>query len=284
MLRVMTERREIKQRSAAVWARVREAYLAGEPAASVARRFDVGLGNLRYRAHAEGWTRKAALAGAEAEAATEEARWAGRADRAAAPDPAARPEPPREIDPATALQTAMRRAGGLLAEGRATEAATLLKAAEALSRLTGQGAPAPADAVAGPPDDAHLNVYQRHRAARDEAYSVFRLIEHEAGKLALQMLADDCHALAIHSLAAFHWRAIHLGPAVAARDEAQARDRGVAWQCWDEDGTLLPLPRAGDPETAERHARQFADFDDYAREVRAEEAEWEAAEAGRGEG
>lgn len=54
----MTERREIKQRSPAVWARVREAYLAGEPAASVARRFDVGLGNLRYRANAEGWTRK----------------------------------------------------------------------------------------------------------------------------------------------------------------------------------------------------------------------------------
>eukprot|EP01035_Chromulina_nebulosa_P041103 gene41104-55572_t len=58
----MTERREIKQRSPAVWARVRQAYLAGEPAASVARRFDVGLGNLRFRANAEGWTRKAMMA------------------------------------------------------------------------------------------------------------------------------------------------------------------------------------------------------------------------------
>jgi hypothetical protein len=39
------------------WARVRAAYVAGESAPSVARRFDVGLSNLRRRALAEGWTR-----------------------------------------------------------------------------------------------------------------------------------------------------------------------------------------------------------------------------------
>ena len=72
----MTERRIIKQRSPAVWARVKEAYLAGEPAASVARRFDVGLGNLRFKANAEGWTRKAVMAAAEQEAAAEDRRLA----------------------------------------------------------------------------------------------------------------------------------------------------------------------------------------------------------------
>ena len=76
----MTERREIKQRSPAVWARVRQAYLAGEPGASVARRFDVGVGNLRFRANAKGWTRKAVMAAAGTEAEAEDIRLAGRAD------------------------------------------------------------------------------------------------------------------------------------------------------------------------------------------------------------
>lgn len=37
---------------------MRQAYIAGESAPSVARRFDVGLANLRPRAILEGWTRK----------------------------------------------------------------------------------------------------------------------------------------------------------------------------------------------------------------------------------
>ena len=127
----MTERREIKQRSPAVWARVREAYLAGEPAASVARRFDVGLGNLRYRANAEGWTRKAMMAEADAETQAEEIRVAGRSD----PMSAAAAEPPVEIDPADAFEAALARAGVAIAAGRGAEAAGLLKAAETLVRL-----------------------------------------------------------------------------------------------------------------------------------------------------
>ena len=47
-----------KYRGPETWAQVRKAYVTGESAPSVARRFDVGLSNLRRRALAEGWTRK----------------------------------------------------------------------------------------------------------------------------------------------------------------------------------------------------------------------------------
>jgi hypothetical protein len=160
----MTQRREIKQRSQKVWDAAKEAYLTGETAASVARRFDVGYGNLRYRANAEGWTRKATLA-ATAEADAEEAiRIAGRADevarpaevavrRAAAPvaasplsaDPFADFDPhcplPEKATPGEALEAAVRRAGRRLAEGQAREALDLLKAAEALASITGSRLP-----------------------------------------------------------------------------------------------------------------------------------------------
>ena len=54
----MEHHRLRKYRGPETWDRVRQAYVAGESAPSVARRFDVGLSNLRRRAMAEGWTRK----------------------------------------------------------------------------------------------------------------------------------------------------------------------------------------------------------------------------------
>src|SRR5690606_16272124 len=57
MLSRMEHHRLRKYRGPETWARAREAYVAGESAPSVARRFDVGLSNLRRRAMAEGWTR-----------------------------------------------------------------------------------------------------------------------------------------------------------------------------------------------------------------------------------
>ena len=49
-----------KYRGPEIWARVREAYVAGEPGAQVAARFDVSLANLRKKASKEGWTRNQA--------------------------------------------------------------------------------------------------------------------------------------------------------------------------------------------------------------------------------
>lgn len=47
-----------KYRGPEVWKRVREAYEAGESGPSVARRFDVGLANLRKKSRKEEWCRK----------------------------------------------------------------------------------------------------------------------------------------------------------------------------------------------------------------------------------
>lgn len=129
----MEHHRLRKYRGPETWARVRQAYIAGESAPSVARRFDVGYANLRRRARLEGWTRKAI---------------ADRLDlkplRGGADDPRpavtvltdleALPDLPR-ITPREALAKAVRHAAWLISEGRAAEAAPLLRAAEALDRM-----------------------------------------------------------------------------------------------------------------------------------------------------
>lgn len=129
----MEHHRLRKYRGPETWARVRQAYIAGESAPSLVRRFDVGYANLRRRARVEGWTRKAIAA---------------RLDlgplRGGADDPApalisladldALPEPPA-IAPREAVARAVRRAAWLVSEGKAAEAAALLRAADALDRL-----------------------------------------------------------------------------------------------------------------------------------------------------
>ncbi len=126
----MEHHRLRKYRGPETWARVRQASVAGESAPSVARRFDVGLANLRRRAMAEGWTRKVI---------------AGKLDlkpiRGGADEPEGGLErlsewseaPP--MNPHEALREAVRRAAGLLSQGKTVEATTLLRAASALEKL-----------------------------------------------------------------------------------------------------------------------------------------------------
>lgn len=133
----MQHHRLRKYRGPETWRQVREAFIAGESGPSVARRFDVGLANLRRRAREEGWTRAAIAEQLDLKPLR------GGAD---APPPALlaltfldgleggldlRSIPPRE-----AMGLAVRRASTLLAAGQATEAAALLRAAEALDRLS----------------------------------------------------------------------------------------------------------------------------------------------------
>lgn len=141
----MDHHRLRKYRGPETWAQVREAYIAGEPAPAVARRFDVGLSNLRRRARQEGWTRN---------------RIAGKLDlkpvRGAsdgpAPPPAAGATPQREpmppwTDPRVAYECAMWRASWMVSQGRAAEAEALMKAADRLKQMNPEvafGQPEPA--------------------------------------------------------------------------------------------------------------------------------------------
>ena len=132
----MEHHRLRKYRGPETWARVRAAYVAGEPAPSVARRFDVGLSNLRRRAMAEGWTRNRIAETLDLKPV-----------RGAADDPGPGLEPlpvstspadaedPPWIDPDVAVTRAVRRAAWLVSEGRAVEARALIRAAEDLKTL-----------------------------------------------------------------------------------------------------------------------------------------------------
>ena len=239
MMRAMMERREIKQRSPAVWERVKAAYLAGEPANSVARRFDVGYGNLRYRAHAESWTRKAALIQADAGAAEEAVRLDGRVDEVALfTAPADDPEP---VDPRAARRRAITLASALLVAGRAVEATAMLRAAESLARLTGDDM----DEV-DPADPATLTPEQdaaREAEAKKDWDDMLDLIEAQADALARQILADRPHAPAMHSGFVNAWRAQYLGAEVAAHDRAdmQARSAHKVEFHWHDDGRPRPV-------------------------------------------
>jgi hypothetical protein len=237
----MTERREIKQRSPAVWARVRQAYLAGETAASVARRFDVGLGNLRFRANAEGWTRKAMMAEADAETQAEEIRAAGRAD----PMSAAPAEPPVEIDPADAFEAALARAGVAIAAGRGAEAAGLLKAAETLVRLREASPPEHLPTVEEweAEQEALRAAWADEKAAWREAETA--RLEEAWGRRALTMahamLSDRGYDIADGwAASALRWRAGTLGPEQALADFARGVSGGWASRYWDEHGRLKP--------------------------------------------
>lgn len=125
-----------KYRGPEIWARVRKAYLAGESAPSVARRFDVGLGNLRKRASAEGWTRSRAALHDDLKPERTATRSAeGTSGASCAADTPAAEAPEYAVGTREALKRAAERAAWLIAEGRGAEAVALIRAAEALSNL-----------------------------------------------------------------------------------------------------------------------------------------------------
>lgn len=234
----MAQRREIRQRSQAVWDRVEAAYLAGEPARSVARRFDVGYGNLRYRAHAEGWTRRAAMAGAEAEAQAEAVRLDGRADTVVATTAGV----PAGTDPETAGEAGIRHAAALIATGRGSEALSLLKAVQGLA----QTLEAQALAQARADEEAAWDPVEDNGAGRYGDAFDFRALERLSLEMAVKnaeaMLGDTGYGItSAFGHAAYHWRAANLGPEIARHDFEQGTRGGWAYRHWEADGTLKPL-------------------------------------------
>lgn len=203
-----------KYRGPETWDRVREAYVAGESGPSLARRFDVGLHNLRKKASREGWTRSAVAAAL---------------DRALPPEPvvaeADAGEPAAPTDAPAVRRRALARADALLAEGRAAEALAQLKAAEALSRM--------GEAEA---EFNRMETYQEDTEAM--RIKVGRIVEDRAFELAQAMLAEGVKPGIRWAGYALQWRAAMFGPEAAEADRRQAEAEGWADRYWDAEGRL----------------------------------------------
>ncbi len=214
-----------KYRGPEVWARVRECYIAGESGPVLAKRFDVGLPNLRKKARLEGWTRSHVAERLDRELPPADAGFASAATAPSQLEPA-------PMQPKAAVAEATARASRLLAQGRAGEAQALIRSAEALSKLAGvdPAAPEPKAEISG-------------EAWDDMAARCDDIILSQAKALAYAMLADPTSGgTARHAAFVYHWRALHFGPKVVARDFAYAVDCGGADEYFTADGALRPLP------------------------------------------
>ena len=238
----MEHHRLRKYRGPKVWKRVRQAYEAGESGPSVARRFDVGLADLRKKAREKGWSRK---------------HTAARLDRELEPDRtdlASPPSPP--VDPRQAVEEAMHRAGGLLVQGRGGEAQVLVRSAEALARLADRTEPA--RALEAAQEEASEEDIAQWTAERDAD-----MID-TATRLAWARLMDQPMGEAgRYSAFLYHWRVRHLGPQATASDFAYAVDGGWAPNYFDAEGRLRPLPEPITPlgMMVDQHLRHAPKFD-----------------------
>lgn len=192
--------------------------------ADLSVRFDIPASTLANRASREGWSKRA-LAGA-----------------AVAPDDpqgAGTDESAYTVDPDEVLETALARAGAALAAGRAAEAATIVKGAYEVTRLTLSvlslraqiTAELEADGRPSPEEQARINEERRAEQERE--------IMARAVKLAEQMVGEG-HVAAIHTRAVFAWRARHLGAATADADRERARWGGWYDQVYDAEGCVRP--------------------------------------------
>ncbi len=242
--------------SSEAWALARRDYLAGETAAVVARRYGIGIDNLRKRQINEGWTRKAVRAAKGAGPWPEEAETlaGARAElerategRGAAPEPAAglaaavarRPRLDLGLahDPGRALCRAVDEASRLVAAGRHEEAQEVLKAAERLARLTGRSPVSPATQA-------------QEKVVRETALlDLFSGALGEARRLAVvvleAVLADEAPETAPwHRAFVYRARAAALGTDQARADFEAAREADWSGDVWTPQGTLRALEDA----------------------------------------
>lgn len=215
-----------KYRGPEVWARVRQAYEAGESGPSVAQRFDVGLANLRKKCRLEGWSRRHQAERSDRELPGERIA----AAREFGDDQAEDGADDGPIDRQAALAACLDHAAAAMARGEGQAALAALKAARAYTELTGQLRDPEAEAAA-----------TAHRWRLVEEVCRLEAIEKEAQNMAGRMLADTPSGSAAEIAMMYHWRAEHLGPEIAARDHAKAMAEGRAEYYWDEAGVLLPL-------------------------------------------
>jgi len=225
---------------AETWAVVRDAYLGGETAESIARRLNMSVNTIRKRASRCGWTHAAHA----------------RAIQRASEDGPAAP-----IDLARARDAAVAHAAALLTEGRALEASAILRAAEALGRVVGgdaAGLPSTPEPGPEPEPETPESAEAVEAARRQIREHIDQVAAERAGQLALDLLTDEGPPQAVYGAFAFRWRAMILGPAVALADYARGLQGGWASHYWDAEGRLIPqdpVPPAPDPGMVRQHLR-----------------------------
>jgi hypothetical protein len=232
-----------KYRGPEVWARVKEAYVAGEPGPQVAQRYDVGLANLRKKAQREGWTRRGAARASDPLILATQPSVLG----APAPDPTDGP-----ADPGEAFEAALSRAAAAIAAGRGAEAQGLLRAAETLARLRQESPP---DYLPTPQEWAEQEAARdaaRTRERRDWCAAETRRLqawaEDRAMTMARALLSEKGWDFADgFALTALHWRAQHLGPEQALADFHRGVTQGWAARYWTADGRPKPMPVLASP-------------------------------------
>ena len=233
-LRGMTEDPVRTRRNfpAETWAVVRDAYLGGETAESIARRLNMSVNTIRKRASRCGWTHAA---------------------HAKAIERAVEAGPVAPIDLARARDAAVAHAAALLTEGRALEASAILRAAEALGRAGGGEAGGLTPGPDTPETDEAVEEMLRQISGHIDQIAIER-----AGQLALDLLTDEGPPQSVYAAFAFRWRATVLGPAVALADYARGLQGGWASRYWDAEGRLIPqdpVPPAPDPGMVRQHLR-----------------------------
>ena len=280
--------------SPAKWAAVRAAYLAGETAASVAQRMDVGVDALNRRAIKEGWTRKAQReAYGEGpwpdERGPDEKRPDDRGPNETGPveggsaeaAPATWGRPGEAIDPRRiqpmmrhfemrstqdremwyearrAPRDAMRRASRLAVEGKGAQARAVMETAKALMALE--------------PEEP-LNLAQ---AAAKGLEDFGRYVDTErwsAMALAIELVRSDAKVdgtIRWHRGFIFHRRRDVYGPELAALDRRDFAGAPWAADVWDAEGRLRPEAEA-EARTIHRYRREWRRF----AELPEEDAAW----------
>lgn len=202
-----------------VWTLAQEAYLAGEPAATIAKRLNLTVNGIRKRAARKGWTRTAHAAALK-----------------------------RRKTPDVALAELVAGIVPLMRADRIQEAAELARSAERMARVV-TAVPEPGQLSAA--EQTALWAMQdawRHRERKRMEAEHLAMAE----DLARQMLSGRPNPKGgdAWSLAVWHWRAQHLGPEVALSDLALAIEGGWSARYWTAGGALKPLTAPPSPRTA----------------------------------
>lgn len=193
-----------------VWTLAQDAYLAGESAASIARRLDLTVNGIRKRAARHGWTR------------TQHAEAVKRSEH-----------------PSQALSALLVRIGRAVHEGRMDDAGRLIHDAESLTRAI-RAAPPPPPMT---PSPEVMRAWRDAETRRLEEYWGQR-----GREMAEALLRDRGHDAADRwAASALRWRARVLGPEQAERDFVRGVAGGWAARYWDEEGRLWPAVSPNSP-------------------------------------